>query len=126
MFPCFIPDMGRPEIGQYQKSRERITDAVVRVDTSKLKTMTVDETPSSPSWTTLTQKRGWLLAAFLVGVVISVILTLYLVLKREHQIDNCRQEMHDLQRQIDDYEKRFLEMERRLVEQDTKIENMKD
>lgn len=117
--------MGKPEAGQYRKGRERITGAVVRVDTSKLRTME-PEASDSQIRMRLTKNHAWMIAAFLVGVVTSVILTLYLVLKREHQIDNCRQEMHDLQRQIDEYDKRFREIERRMVQQDTKIENMKD
>jgi uncharacterized protein involved in exopolysaccharide biosynthesis len=124
-FLCFISGMGKPDGGQYRKGRQHITEAVVRVDTSKLKTME-PEASNSQIQMRLAKNHAWMIAASLVGIVASVILTIYLLLKREHQISNFRQEMHDFQRQIDEYDRRFREMERRMVAQDTKIESMKD
>lgn len=118
--------MGRPtNVGRYQQSKEHITEPVLRVDPSKIREMKRDLTPSQ-THLFLSKPQGWGVALGIAVVFTTVVFTLYLVMKREHQFGLYRQEVQDFQYQVDAYEKRIQDIERKIVQQDTKIENMKD
>jgi hypothetical protein len=108
--------------GTYHKGREQITERVTRVDSNRVTGGQARD--SSNGLAFINRPTGWVVAACLGIVILGTAYVGITVFLRAHHDARTREQMDNVELEIEALRTRQQEMERRMVEMETRLERL--